>query len=641
MSKIKLLFPDGSKKEYAKGVSGEDVVRQISEGLLRRTVCYSLNDELFDLYVPINKGGEIKFLTFDDPLGKEVFRHSSAHVMAQAVLRVFPEAKLTIGPVVEEGFYYDIDHAPFKQEDLEKIEAEMKKIVKEDLPVRREELSKKDALKLFKDNKYKLELIEGLGGVDSSESYSDIISVYRQGEFVDLCRGPHLPRTGLVKAFKITKIAGAYWRGDSKNKQLQRLYGISFPDKKLLKDYLYLLEEAEKRDHRRIGREQNWYFFHDVSPGSAFFHPKGTIIYNELLDFLRAEYKKRGYHEVITPLMFDKSLWETSGHWEHYREHMFLLSVDEREFSLKPMNCPSHLILFKNITRSYRDLPIRVADFSPLHRDELRGVLGGLTRVRRFSQDDAHIFCSQDQLESEIVDLLDFVEFIYKDVFGFSFAVSLSTRPDKAMGDVVLWERAEKALMFALDKQGIPYTLKEGEGAFYGPKIDFDIKDALGRDWQCATIQLDFQMPERFNATFEGEDGSKHFPIMIHRAILGSLERFIGVLVEHFAGKLPLWLSPVQVKLLTVTDSQNVYAEKVREFLEAKGLRVELDSKADTMGKKIRNAQLQRVNYIVVLGEKEAKNETVNVRTRDGVVHGESSLKGFAEQLLLELSSKK
>ncbi len=640
MSVVKIKFPDGSVKEFKKGISGEEIVKGISEGLWRKTLCYSINSELKDLYSPIHEDGEIEFISFDDPRGLEVFRHSSAHLMAQAVLRVFPEAKLGIGPVVSEGFYYDIDHPPFKQEDLDKIEAEMKKIVKEDLPIRREELSFDDALKLFKDNKYKLELIKGLN-VGDDESYSDVISVYRQGEFVDLCRGPHIPRTGLIKGFKIMKLAGAYWRGDSKNKQLQRLYGISFPDKKQLNKHLALLEEAEKRDHRKIGREQNWYFFNEVSPGSAFFHPKGTIIYNELLDFLRAEYKKRGYHEVITPLLYDKSLWETSGHWEHYRDNMFLLGIDEREFSLKPMNCPSHLILFKNITRSYRDLPLRIADFAPLHRNELKGVLGGLTRVRRFSQDDAHIFCSDEQLEQEIFDLLDFAEFIYRDVFGFEYFIKLSTRPQKAMGAPLLWEKAERALKFALDKKGMRYEVKEGEGAFYGPKIDFDIKDALGRDWQCATIQLDFQMPERFNATFEGEDGSKHFPIMIHRALLGSLERFIGVLVEHYAGKLPLWLNPVQVKVLTVTDKQNVYADRVCEALEDRGVRVERDFKADTMGKKIRNAQLERVNYIVVLGEREAEGESVNVRTRDGVVHGELKLDSFVDQVVREIVDKK
>jgi threonyl-tRNA synthetase len=640
MSKIKLKFPDGSVKEFDKGVTGDEIVLGISEGLARKTVCYSLNDELKDLYSPILVSGDIKFLTFDDSLGRDVFWHSSAHLMAQAILRVFPESKLTIGPVVDTGFYYDVDHPPFKQEDIDKIELEMKKIVKENLPIRRQELSSAEAKELFKDNKYKLELIEGIGDVGREESYGDKLTVYVQGEFSDLCRGPHLPRTGLIKAFKITKIAGAYWRADSKNKQLQRLYGISFPDKKDLKEYLDMLEEAERRDHRKLGRELGLYFFHEVSPGSAFFHPKGTIIYNELLSFLREEYKKRKYFEVITPLLYDKSLWELSGHWEHYKENMFILNIDNREFSLKPMNCPSHVLIFKNATKSYRDLPFKIADFAPLHRNELRGVLGGLTRVRRFSQDDAHIFCTQDQLQDEIVKLLDFVEFIYKKVFKFNYSINLSTRPEKAMGDVDLWNKAEDALKLALSKKGMVYTLKEGEGAFYGPKIDFDIKDAIGRDWQCATIQLDFQMPERFNATFEGEDGSKHFPIMIHRAILGSLERFIGVLVEHFAGKLPLWLSPIQVKILTVTDKHNVYAERVLEDLENKGIRAEIDFKSDTMGKKIRNAQLEKINYILVLGDKESENGTVNVRTRDGVVHGELKLESFISKVLEEISSK-
>ncbi|MCC7574162.1 threonine--tRNA ligase [Candidatus Woesearchaeota archaeon] len=635
---ITLEFPDGLKKKYEEGITGEEIVKNISEGLARKTICYSINEELKDLYEPIRTNGTIKFLTFEDEEGQDVFRHSSAHLMAQAILRVFPEAKLTIGPVVKEGYYYDIDHAPFKQEDLEKIEQEMNKIVKENLPVKRKELTQEQAQELFKDNKYKLELLKGIG-LDE-ENYKDKITVYEQGEFSDLCRGPHVPRTGMIKAFKITKIAGAYWRADAKNKQLQRLYGISFPEKKQLQEHLHLIEEAEKRDHRKIGKALDLYFFNDVSPGAAFFHPKGTIIYNELLTFLREEYKKRKYHEVITPLIYDKSLWETSGHWEHYKENMFLLNIDEREFSLKPMNCPSHLILFKNITRSYRDLPLKIADFAPLHRNELKGVLGGLTRVRRFSQDDAHIFCTKEQLQQEILDLLDFTEYIYKKIFKFEYKIKLSTKPEKAMGSSELWTEAERALKLALDHKNMIYEIKEGEGAFYGPKIDFDIKDALGRDWQCSTIQLDFQMPERFKATYEGEDGTKHYPIMVHRAILGSLERFIGVLIEHYAGKLPLWLSPVQVKVLTITDKQNIYADKIIEYLEQKGIRTEKDYKPETMGKKIRNAQLEQVKYIIVLGEKEQQNETINVRTRDGVIHGEAKLDKFTEQIIQEIKEK-
>lgn len=641
MKEIKLIFPDGSEKKYEAGITGEEVVKQISEGLARKTMCYSLNEELKDLKAPIQESGKIKFLTFNDIEGQEVFRHSSAHLMAQAVLRVFPESKLTIGPVVTEGFYYDIDHPPFKQEDLEKIETEMKKIVKENLEITREEVSHEDAKKIFKDNKYKIELMEGIKGLSESEVSEDgKLSIYKQGEFIDLCRGPHIPRTGMIEAFKIMKIAGAYWRADAKNKQLQRLYGISFPEKKQLKEYLTMIEEAEKRDHRKLGKELNLYFFHEVSPGSAFFHPKGTIIYNELLTFLREEYKRRKYHEVITPLLYEKTLWETSGHWEHYKEDMFILNIDNREFSLKPMNCPSHLLIFKNVTRSYRDLPLKIADFAPLHRNELKGVLGGLTRVRRFSQDDAHVFCTKEQLEQEILDLLDFVEYIYKKIFKFDYTIKLSTRPEKAMGAPELWIRAEKALQDALDKKKMMYELKEGEGAFYGPKIDFDIKDAIGRNWQCATVQLDFQMPERFNATYEGEDGTKHIPIMIHRAILGSLERFIGVLVEHYAGKLPLWLSPVQVKIITITDKQNEYANAVKEQLEQQNIKVELDTKSETVGKKIRNAQLEQVKYIIVLGDSEQQNQTINIRTRDGVVHGEAKLQEFIEQLKIEITKK-
>ncbi|MFA6073728.1 MAG: threonine--tRNA ligase [Candidatus Woesearchaeota archaeon] len=640
--KITLIYPDGTKKEQHVGITGEEIAKSISEGLARKSVCIKIDDALYDLSTPIMKSGEIKIITLTDPEGKNTYQHSTAHVMAQAITRLFPEAKLTIGPVVDDGFYYDIDHAPFNPADLEKIEEEMKKIVKEDLTFKRIELSTKDALKLFQNNSYKQEIIKNIEefGEGKTEK-SETVSIYTQGDFSDLCRGPHLPRTGMIKAFKLTKLAGAYWRGDSKNKQLQRIYGVSFPEKKELDTYLKNIEEAEKRDHRKIGKQLELFMFDDVSPGSAFFYPKGTTIYLELMNFLRKEYRKRGYFEVITPLIYDKSLWETSGHWEFYKENMFLLNVDGREFSLKPMNCPSHALMFKSNTKSYRDLPWRVADFAPLHRNELKGVLGGLTRVRRFSQDDAHIFCTEDQMEKEIIDLLSFTKYIYTEVFNFEYEVMLSTRPEKFMGQIDLWNKAEAALINALEKSNITFKLNEGDGAFYGPKVDIMIKDALGRMWQCPTIQVDFQMPLKFEATYEGEDGRKHTPVMIHRALLGSLERFIGILIEDCAGKFPLWLSPIQVRLLTIADRHNTYADVIYEKLTDAGIRVEKDYKSDTINKKVRNAQLDQINYIAVIGDKESESNTLNIRTRDNVVHGEKNVDSFLNELLDEVKNKK
>lgn len=641
-NKIGLVFPDGSKKEFESGVTGTTITKGISEGLLRKAVGIKLNESLLDMTAPITESGDFKILTFEDEEGKEIFRHSSAHLMAQALLRLFPEAKLTIGPVVSEGFYYDVDHPPFKQEDLSKIEDEMKKIVKEDLEIKRDEISTKDALNLFKGNPYKQEIIKNIEefGEGKTEK-SDVVSVYKQGEFVDLCRGPHVPRTGMIKSFKLLKVAGAYWRGDSKNKQLQRIYGISFPDKKDLNSYLTLLEEAEKRDHRKLGKNLDLFQFHEYSPGSPFFFPKGAVIYNELLNFVRGEYRKRGYDEVITPLLYDKALWETSGHWEHYKEDMFLMNVDGREFSLKPMNCPSHLLMYKAKTKSYRDLPWRVADFAPLHRNELRGVLGGLTRVRKFSQDDAHIFCTEDQMKEEIFALLDFVDYVYSDVFGMTYQISVGTRPEKAMGSEELWIKAETSLMSALESKKIPFKISEGDGAFYGPKIDIRINDALNREWQCATIQLDFQMPLRFEATYEGQDGSKHTPIMIHRAVLGSLERFIGIITEHFAGKFPLWLSPVQVKVLTIADRQQVFADSVCEKLSNAGVRVEKDYRSESINRKVRDAQLEQVNYILVIGDKEVESDSVNIRTRSSKVLGTKKVDVFLNDLLDEIKNKR
>src|SRR3989338_1906440 len=630
---ITVTLPDNTKKPFKKGSTPLDVALSISEGLMRATVGAIINNEIVDATKQLNHDCTLKLITFKDEAGIEIFRHSSAHLLAQAVTELFPEAKLTIGPVLEEGFYYDIDHAPFTQEDLDKIEARMNEIVNRKLEVKRLELSKEEALKMFKDNKYKVELITEIPG--------KTVSIYQQGAFKDLCTGPHVPNTGMLKAFKLTKVAGAYWRGDAKNKQLQRIYGISFPDKKLLKEYLAQIEEALKRDHRKIGRELDLISFQEESPGAAFFHPKGTVIFNELQNFIREQYWKRGFKEVVTPLVYDKSLWETSGHWAHYKDNMFTFTVDNKEVSLKPMNCPSHCLLYKTDMKSYRDLPLRIADFAPLHRNELRGVLGGLTRVRKFQQDDAHIFCTLDQLDNELDDAIDFANFVYSKVFHFEYRIELSTRPENSMGTQEQWDRAEAALKAALEKNNVPFQINPGDGAFYGPKIDLHIKDCLGRSWQLSTIQVDFQLPQRFELSYEGKDGKKHTPIMIHRAVLGSLDRFIGVLIEHYGGKFPLWLSPVQVKVLPLADRFNEYAEKVCSQLREQLIRAEVDDRSESLNRKVREAQLAQINYILVVGEKEQKDHTVNIRTRDNVVHGEKKVDLFLNEILKEVKERK
>ena len=613
-SMVKITFPDGKSEEWPDKTTSMQIAEKISPRLAKEAVGAKINGKPVDLLSEISYDSQCQILTWKDPEGKEIFRHSSAHLMAQALTRMYPGVKLTIGPVVEEGFYYDIDsEKAFTPEDLIAIEKEMEKIVREDIPIYRKELSKRDALKIFGTNPYKVELIEEM---DDSET----ISAYSQAEFTDLCRGPHLPRTGKIKAFKLTKVAGAYWRADAKNKQLQRIYGISFPEKKELDEYLKIIEEAEKRDHRKLGKELELIMFHEYSPGSPFFYHKGAIIYNELLSFIRKEYFKRGYEEVITPLLYDKELWEISGHWEHYKNDMFLLNIDGKDFSLKPMNCPSHVLIFKSLARSYRDLPLRIADFAPLHRNELKGVLSGMTRVRKFSQDDSHTFVTEEQIESEVNSLIDFVKYVYETVFKFDYKLFLSTRPEKFMGDVKLWDKAEKLLEDVLKAKNISYQINSGDGAFYGPKIDIKIKDALGREWQLATIQLDFQMPLRFEATYEGQDGKKHTPIMIHKAILGSLERFIGILIEHYSGKFPLWLSPVQVKLLPIADRHMDYCKKLKSEFEDQMIRVEIDERTETIPKKVRDAQLQQIPLMLTIGDKEIENGTVAVRTLDGKV---------------------
>ena len=626
-----VTFPDGSTREYKAGATGTDIAKSLSKELAEQAVAMKLDDSVVDLDTPIAEDSRVQILTPKDPEGMEVFRHSTAHLMAHAITELYPYAKLTIGPVVEEGFYYDIDHEPFKPEDLKKIEKKMYDIMKQKRPIERDEISKKDALELFKDNKYKIELIKELEG--------ETVTVYRQGSFVDLCRGPHVPNTGMLKAFKLTKIAGAYWRADAKNKQLQRIYGISFPTKEKLKEYIKMREEAEKRDHRKLGKKLELFSFHEEAPGMAFFSPKGMVIWNELVTFWREEHRKAGYVETKTPILMNRLLWEKSGHWENYRENMYTTTIDEMEYSIKPMNCPGGMLMYNEKIHSYRELPLRIGEIGLVHRHELSGVLSGLFRVRSFHQDDAHIFMTEKQITKEVLGVLNLCERFYS-LFGLEFHMELSTRPDKSIGTDEQWEKATEGLRSALEETGREYKVNEGDGAFYGPKIDLHIKDTIGRTWQCGTIQLDMSLPERFDLTYEGEDGKKHRPAMIHRVIYGSLERFIGILIEHYEGKFPLWLSPVQVRILSVADRHNEYAEYLRKKFFDAGVRVELDDRAESIPKKVREAQMQKINYILVVGDNEQKNETVNVRTRDNVVHGEKKPDDFLKAIMEEIKEK-
>ncbi len=627
---ISITFPDGTAKSYPKGITPEKIAEEIG---LRNAITAKVNDTLWDLTKPIETDCKLVLFKHDSPEGKDVFWHTSAHILAQAVRRLYPEAKLGIGPNWENGFFYDIDMGTVKPEDIEQIEKEMGKIVSENFKVERKVFDKRKAMEVFHDNSYKIELIE--------ESEDKEITAYLQGEFLDLCKGPHLPRTGLVKAFKLVKTSGAYWKGDQKNKQMQRIYGVSFPEKKQLEAYLKMVEEAEKRDHRSLGKKLELFMFHDWSPGSPIILPKGTVMFNIIVDFIREQYRERGYQEVITPQLFNKALWEQSGHWQHYQENMFILKVDNEDFALKPMNCPSHMLIYKFKTRSYRDLPLRIADFCNLHRNELKGVLGGMTRVRKFSQDDTHIFCTPEQIHQEITGLLDFFKFIYEETFKMQFIVKLSTKPEKAMGSDEQWKEAEEALAAALKADNIPFGYNHGDGAFYGPKIDIWVKDALGRDWQLPTIQLDFQMPERFGLEYEGKDGKKHTPVVIHRALIGSVERFLGVLTEQYAGKFPLWISPEQVRILTVADRFNEYAEKVaKEYFFDKGIRITVDGRAESINYKVREAQMDYVNYILVIGDREVQDSTATVRTRDNEIIGAVKITEFVQRLQKEIKER-
>jgi len=632
MARITVKFPDGSKREYEPGTTLNQVAESIGPRLAKEAVAGFLNDEMVDLNRPIEKDSSLRLITTKDGESVEVLRHSTAHILAEAVVALFPEAKPTIGPVVEEGFYYDFDHPPFKPEDLEKIEKKMEEIISQNLGFERMELKKKQALDLFKDNKFKVEMIEDLE--------EGTISAYKQGDFIDLCRGPHIPNTSMIGSFKLTKFAGAYWRGDANNKQLQRIYGISFFTKKELNQYNTLMEEAEKRDHRKIGKHLNLFSIHEEAPGMPFFHPKGMVIWNSLLDFWREEHRKAGYVEIKTPIILNKELWLQSGHWDHYKENMYFTKIDTADYAVKPMNCPGGMLVYKEHLHSYREFPLRVAELGLVHRHELSGVLSGLFRVRSFHQDDAHIFMTQDQMKDEIVGVINLVDKFYK-TFGFEYHIELSTRPEKAMGEKKIWDLAEKTLSDAIKSIGVEHKINEGDGAFYGPKLDFHIKDAIGRTWQCATIQLDFLMPERFDLNYEGPDGKKHRPVMIHRVIYGSMERFFGILIEHFAGKFPMWISPVQVIILPIADRHQKYAEEVKKKLFEAGIRVEIDVRAESTSKKVRDAQLQQINYILVVGDNEEKAETVNIRTRDNKVHGEKKVEAFVKDVFKEISEKK
>ncbi len=613
MKEIGVTLPDGSKKTLQSGASVLDLAKSIGAGLARNAIAGKINGGLTDLSAELGDGDHVEIITEKSPEALEIVRHSTSHLMAQAVKALFPQAKVTIGPAIENGFYYDFDvDAPFSPDDLDKIEAKMRELAKASLPLSREVLSRDEAIRLFRDmgESYKVELIEDLD--------ADKVSLYRQGDFVDLCRGPHLPSTAFCKAFKLTSIAGAYWRGDENRKMLQRIYGTAFTDKKELDAYLARLEEAKRRDHRRIGKELDLYSFSDeVGAGLVIWHPKGAMLRTILEDFERKEHLKRGYDIVLGPQILKKELWQRSGHYENYRENMYFTEIDGQSYGIKPMNCLSHMMIYKSQLRSYRDLPLRYFELGTVHRHERAGVLHGLLRVRGFTQDDAHIICMPEQLDAEIKGVISFVSDVMG-IFGFDYEMELSTRPEKSIGSDEDWDRATNALRSALEDSGRPFDINEGDGAFYGPKIDIKLRDALDRKWQCATIQCDFTLPERFDLTYVAADGEKKRPVMVHRVILGAIERFIGVLIEHHAGNFPLWLAPVQGLVLTVTDNQVPYAKTVYGELREAGLRVQSDFRNEKLGFKIREAQLQRIPYMFVIGDKEVETGTVTARFRDG-----------------------
>jgi threonyl-tRNA synthetase len=632
---IKLTLPDKSVREYESGVLAYDVAKSISQGLARNVLGAVYNGRTIGLKERINEDGTIKFVKFEDKEGKEIFWHTTSHIMAQAIKRLWPEAKLAIGPAIDNGFYYDIDlEHRFVQEDLDKIEAEMKKIVKEGLELERFELPRAEALKFMEEREepYKVELINDL-------PEDAVISFYRQGDFVDLCAGPHLDSTKKPKAVKLLSIAGAYWRGDEKNKMLQRIYGISFEKAKDLESYVHMMEEAKKRDHRKLGKELELFFISEEGPGFPFFMPKGVVVKNELMKYWREVHKKAGYVEIETPLILNRHLWEVSGHWYNYRENMYTTKIDDQDYAIKPMNCPGSILVYKNTLHSYKDFPIRVAETGRVHRHELSGALHGLMRVRAFTQDDAHLFILPEQIKDEIKGVIKLIDEIYKK-FGFSYKLELSTRPEKFLGEIKDWDMAEDSLKTALEELKLDYVINEGDGAFYGPKIDFHLTDCIGRTWQCGTIQLDYQLPQRFEMEYIGADGQKHRPIMIHRTAFGSIERFFGILIEQYAGAFPTWLAPVQVKILPISEKFNSYAQKVKEALEDKDIRVEVDTRAEKIGYKIREAQMEKVPYMFVVGEREVEDNTVSVRERHQGDLGSMSVEEISKTILNKIKTR-
>lgn len=635
---INIKLKDGAVKQYEENTTPAQIAKSLGAGIYKAACAAKLNGELVDLRTPIKEDSTLEILRFeDDDFCKKVYWHTSAHVLAQAVLQLFPEAKLAIGPAIENGFYYDFDlPRTLNAQDLEQIEAEMKKIIKEDLPVERFELPQDEAIELMrnKDQKYKLELIEEHAGKGENLVFR------RQGDFTDLCAGPHLISTGQIKAIKLLSCTGAYWRGDAKGPMLQRVYGISFPKTTDLEAYLTKMEEAKKRDHRKLGRELELFDLFDEGPGFPFFFPNGMRLRNALLDFWHEEHDKAGYVEIKTPIMLNKELWLRSGHWEHYKSNMYTTVIDEQEFAIKPMNCPGGMLVYKSRPHSYRDLPMRVAELGLVHRHELSGALHGLMRVRCFTQDDAHIFMTPDQIEPEIVGVIRLIDKFYS-TFGFKYHIELSTRPEDSLGTDEQWEKATEGLKNALDSIGKKYKINEGDGAFYGPKIDFHLEDCLGRTWQCGTIQLDFQMPERFDLNYVGEDGEKHRPVMIHRVILGSIERFIGILTEHFAGAFPLWLAPEQVRILPLSERFHKEALEVEDQLKQRKIKVTTDTKSEKIGYKIREAQLKKIPYMLVVGDKEVATNTVSVRSRSAGDLGAMQLTEFIKIIEKEIVEKK
>ena len=632
---ITIRLKDGKEKEFESAVSLADAAKAISNSLGKNALVAKVNGELTDLRDPIVDGAEVEFFTKEDPEGLFTLRHTASHVMAQAIQHLFPGVKFAIGPAIDDGFYYDLDsdHV-FSQEDFAAIEKEMSKIAKENIPLVKKVLPRDEALQYFKDKgqDYKVMLIEDL-------PEEETISLYEQGDFTDLCAGPHLKSTGKVKTFKLMTVAGAYWRGDSKNKMLQRIYATAFFSKEDLDHYLFVRAEAEKRDHRKLGKQLDLFSFHEEGPGFPFFHPKGMILRNKLMDYERELFKEFGYVEIMTPVILSKKLWLQSGHWDHYKENMYFTQIDDEDYAIKPMNCPGGILFFKTQQRSYRDLPMRVGEFGLVHRHELKGVLHGLFRVRCFTQDDAHIFMTQEQMKDEVIKCMAMYQKMYG-VFGLEYHVELSTRPENSMGSDELWEISTNALREAIETAGVPYQINEGDGAFYGPKLDFHVQDSLGRTWQCGTIQMDMQLPERFDVNYIGEDGEKHRAVMLHRAGYGSLERFIGILIEHYAGAFPTWIAPVQAKIIPVTDKNLEYAKSVAAAMSESDIRVEVEEANETLGYKIRKAQMEKVPYMIIVGDQEMKGHTISVRSRKNGDLGSQSLPMFVANLIREIKER-